>query len=372
MLENYDVMWFELCECQAKRQEFCFFVVASGMDRAMLIAGDLKTKIEKDTGKFLILEEDKHPESVYISRGHYGCAPYPKLGRDRIMHAGLVNLEATKMISVSSKRRPSVPPTFVSPLNERRSTVQNILGGTSPRPSPANSPSPTRSPSPSPNPNPNSKGVPLKSMTKRSGVSGSCSPVPGSTSDPTVQYTGKTLSAFDQGRRSDQCYLAMSDGAASLSNWRSKRPSEPTLVVPKSNTLDRKRSPKFAAKSTLLDLHTERASSASSPSQEKFFPSKDSGIGTSADLVLDHNGHIISPLHSASPCRSPSPRSSPRSKMRSGSQPAVFSYDHHPSRKTSVPQVSYDHLGPTDSKAPNLPSVPPRSGVSLGDSYVDF
>ena len=137
VMENYDVIWFELCHCHASGQEFCFFIVASGMDRAVLITNDIKTKIESSTGHFMILEEERHPESSYISRKHYGCPPFPKVGRERILQSGIVNLEATHLVSNSMDRRKSEgAPLFKAP-NERRSTVATLLGkSSSPAPTP--------------------------------------------------------------------------------------------------------------------------------------------------------------------------------------------------------------------------------------------
>lgn len=367
-MESYDVIWCEICHCHSTgEQEFCFFVVASGMDRAMLIAGDLKTKIEKDTGKFLIMEDDKHPECSYVSRNHYGCLPFPKVGRERILHSGLVNLEATKMMPVGMKRRATdfVPSTTVTRSeNDRRNTVQNLLGTT---PSPRHSPTRSRSPSPSRSASPNP--VSLHDMAGPRGNHLSPSS-PGSTSDPTATYTGKTLTAFDQGRRSDGVYLSMSDGAKSLAKWKSKRPSE--AYISGTGTTERKKS---AGKSSLADLKIDRVGSGGGRSKERFFPSKDSGIGTSADLILDHNG---TPFPSVSPCHSPSPNAQSR-KM---SQPFLTSYDHlSPSRKVSSPDVfspprsAYDHLEAPAKKSnrpPNRPPIPPRSGVSLGDAYLEF
>jgi hypothetical protein len=361
VMESYDVIWFEICSCKDDEQEFAFFVVASGMDRAMLIAGDLKTKIEKETGRFLIMEDDRHPESIYISRGHYGCPPYPRLGRERVLHAGLVNLEATKIVGSSGlKRRLSEPSTaqfLLNPANERRNTVQSLLGTKSPNLSPRHSP--IRSPSPARSTSPNTAGTSLQDMVRRHNKEGN---VPGSTSDPTADYTRKTLTAFEQGRRSDGGYLAMSDGAPKLSNWKNKRPSDAS--IPRGGKL------------SLADLKIDRVSSggSTSSSQEKFFPSKDSGIGTSADLVLDQDGRVVANSFHSSPSPSPSPYS------KGKRSPHLFrsSYDHldPPSRKTS--QSSYDHLpedaanGGASPQRNVCPPIPPRSGVSMGDAYIDF
>lgn len=328
----------------------------------MLIAGDLKTKIEKDTGKFLIAEEDKYPGCSYISRNHYGCPPYPKLGRERMLHAGLVNLEATKIVSSSGgmARRGTTPltPNTMQTSSERRNTVQNLLGTTTPIPSPRHSP--VRSPSPARSNSPNPpRGTSLQDIARRS-PQGNL--VPGSTSDPTVIYTGRTLAALDQSRRTERQYLALSDGAKSLSNWKNKCQPEASS--------ERKRGKKLS----LADLQIDRAAGASNTrrgSSDKHFPSKDSGIGTSADLVLDHDGRVVSPFHS--PNQSPSPYS----KGRKTSQPQLSPYDHLGPHKKS--QASYDHLPPppsttsTDARANHLsPPIPPRSNVSLGASYVEF
>ena len=319
----------------------------------MLIAGDLKTKIEKDTGRFLIMEEDKHPECTYISRGHYGCPPYPKLGRDRVLRAGLVNLEATRIVSYAGMKRrgtePNTPPYTVPGERDRRNTVQNLLGTTTPTPSPRHSPvrspSPARSTSPYP-----SSGSSLQDMVRRNhkGVQ-----PPGSTSDPTATYTGQTLAAFDQSQRSDGGYLAMSDGAKSLSNFKNKRPTESNF-----HSLGRKSGKKLS----LADLQVDRAAFRAR-SSDRDFPSKDSGIGTSADLVLDQDGRVTSLA------QSPSPHSKGRKTSHHQQHQA---YDHlGPGGATS--QTGYDHLPPPVALGrSNCPPVPPRSGISKGDSYFVF
>ena len=279
-----------------------------------------------------------------------------------------MKLEATRMVSFSIKRRMTDPigPAVVTVSNERRNTVQALLGQKTPSPRP--SPQPSRSPSPSrAAPPPGTGGLSLQDISRRTRKP---SGPPGSTSDPTATYTGKTLTAFEQGKRSDGGYLNLSDGSKSLSNFnKSKRPSEPNF-----SSMDRRKN-----KISLADLHGDRRGSAST--QEKFFPSKDSGIGTSADLVLDQDGRATSPFHSPSPCPSPSPSLSPTPYSRVRKSSAV-GYDHlgpppspGPPRTPSPHITYYDHLSSTEKTdsagSSNCPPIPPRSGVSLGDPYVD-
>ena len=297
----------------------------------------------------MILEEDKHPECTFISRLHYGCPPYPKAGRDRILHSGLVNMEATKMVSYTGKRRASESPAHAPVATDRRNTVMTLLGHPLPP-----SHTPTSSPSHSPTP---LGGTSLQHLTPRHSLS------PGSTSDPLAHSGGVTLGAFERG------YLTMSDSATLLSGWKNKR----TLSTDQTRTLDRVRSPRSA----LGDLPNTHFSRMNGSHDNLLFPSSDSGSNTSTDVALNHNGrgYVASPKRKncndvsgydhlePPPLLPPSPPSSASSSASSSSACPPIPLRSNPS-PPSPPS-------PPSSSSSSCPPIPPRSNVSLANGRAE-
>ena len=161
-----DIVWFETCNCKGSQQQFYFFVVASGIEKALSIAHDLKKSIEYTTRSLLIQEEgdEINYQYSYISRNHYGCSEYSTFARDRVLNASLMHLAASSSASGAisirelnklKRQRVSVPSIHTSgavnsgPLHERRSTLAELHGKTSPDPSLSPVPGARRSPSPS-------------------------------------------------------------------------------------------------------------------------------------------------------------------------------------------------------------------------------
>ena len=161
-----DIVWFETCNCKGSQQQFYFFVVASGIEKALSITHDLKKSIEYTTRAFLIQEEgdEMNYQYSYISRSHYGCSEYSAFARDRVLNASLMHLAASASASGAisirelnklKRQRVSVPAIHTSNASpslqhhERRSTLAELHGKTSPDPclSPVRA---RRSPSPGP------------------------------------------------------------------------------------------------------------------------------------------------------------------------------------------------------------------------------
>ena len=160
-----DIVWFETCNCKGSQQQFYFFVVASGIEKALSIIHDLKKSIEYTTRALLIQEEgdEVNYQYSYISRNHYGCSEYSAFARDRVLNASLMHLAASTSASGAisirelnklKRQRVSVPSIQTSSASsgaahhERRSTLADLHGKTSPDPSLSPIPGARRSPSP--------------------------------------------------------------------------------------------------------------------------------------------------------------------------------------------------------------------------------
>ena len=161
-----DIVWFETCNCKGSQQQFHFFVVASGIEKALSITHDLKKSIEYATRSLLIQEEgdELNYQYSYISRIHYGCTEYSTFARDRVLNASLMHLAASTSASGAisirdmnklRRQRTSVPyiqTTAAEHTSERRSTLADLHGKSSPDPSLSPVPGArsafTRSPSP--------------------------------------------------------------------------------------------------------------------------------------------------------------------------------------------------------------------------------
>lgn len=143
-----DIIWFETCGCKGKQQQFYFFVVTSGIEKALSITHDLKKGIECTTRALLIQEEgdEQTCQYSYISRVHYGCAEYSAFARDRVLNASLMHLAASTSASGAisirdmnklKRQRASVPHIQTVPPqqpSERRSTLANLHSMASPDP----------------------------------------------------------------------------------------------------------------------------------------------------------------------------------------------------------------------------------------------
>ena len=345
-----DLIWFETCECKLSESDFCFFSVASGIEKAYQIVQELKRNIECTTGNFLILEEaDEATWSyTYVSRKHYGCPPFSTIARDRHLQAGLMSLHSSygtmQLHQMNKFRRQSEFATqggFLPVNQDRRHTVAALnISGKSPAPSPTPSPisSPTHSrhggyspssspfpvvqsrPSPSPTPSPHSSGhLTLAQLQHRP------------TRHSKEEFdSGVSLEKFDPGRHSAPSYLSPSQVASeyrrgTLEDFRKKRSLD--------ELTNRKMSPN-APRRTLAQLQDQRSTDREYYRPHAKEPGKDSAIGTSADFLMEAQR---------------------TTGMTRGN------YDHLPATNG----VSrYDHLPPVHRHA--TPTVLPRSLKSLG------
>lgn len=219
-----DIIWFETCGCKGAQQQFYFFVVASGIEKALSITQNLKKSIEYTTRALLIQEEGDEMmyQYSYISRKHYGCSEYSAFARDRVLSASLMHLAASTSASGAisigemnkfKRQRASVPyihmvPPEASYTSERRSTLADLQGKTSPEHS--HSPVPgarapfTRSSSPghpsnmSPIHSPNLKS--RKTLAEKFRVEGGVGIGFSHSAGQTEFDSGITLDAIDQSR----------------------------------------------------------------------------------------------------------------------------------------------------------------------------
>ena len=345
-----DIVWFETCSCKGSQQQFYFFVVASGIEKALSITHDLKKSIEYTTRALLIQEEgdEINYQYSYISRNHYGCSEYSAFARDRVLNASLMHLAAStsasgaisirelnkmkrQRVSVPSIHTSSAPPGATN--HERRSTLADLHGKTSPDPSLspvpgvrsfARSPSPGRYNNASPTHSPNQSGnrTTLADRFRGGGIGLSHS------AGQAEFDSGITLDAVDPSR-----FSAPVPGS----------PRQKMEDIHKMKSFDEKlggHSPQIAGrrregprKTSLAQMHDTR-DVVNFVNTRKFSRDRrnDSANG-SAELIIDEE----EPIHCSS-----------------GRYP----------RLSPAPPTSYDHLPPAPGGSPRLP---PRGngGISL-------
>ncbi len=86
-----DIIWLETCK-QTLADNFIFFTVPSGIDIAQEVVKVLKGAIESYTSVVLIMEVSSETELSFISRDHYGCPVFPVISRNAILQSGLKQL----------------------------------------------------------------------------------------------------------------------------------------------------------------------------------------------------------------------------------------------------------------------------------------
>lgn len=86
-----NIIWFETCK-QSVADNFYFFTVPSGRETAQEIVREFKAAIECYTSVLLIMEDCNGSELSFISRDHYGCPQFPGLSRKVIIQTGLSQL----------------------------------------------------------------------------------------------------------------------------------------------------------------------------------------------------------------------------------------------------------------------------------------
>ena len=297
-----DIVWFETCSCHGDMEEFQFFVVAMGIEKAYQIVQEYKRSVELALRDHLIMEEGDQSQFLYsyVVKSHYGHTDYPTIGRERILQSGLMSLSTSGgALSLSdlnkfARSRPSVPTLNTQgpiPGDMGKMSTPNALGGLksiSPSPSPIHSP---RSPT-----SPNRMSLeqlqrsPRPSRSSQSNTSGEFdSGVNMETLDPSR--------IMDPSRHSAPCYFPALGSSpkqrkATLEDMRKgksfdERPSPPTG---KKITLKDFRATSVAdtksRKTSLADLQVRGAGAYYNRSPQA--PRKngyDSAVGSSSDLV---------------------------------------------------------------------------------------
>lgn len=92
-----DIVWFETCNCHGDVEEFIFFVVASGIERAYQIVQEYKRSMELALRDHMIMEEGDQSQFLfsYVVKSHYGHLDYPSVGREKILQSGLMSLSTS-------------------------------------------------------------------------------------------------------------------------------------------------------------------------------------------------------------------------------------------------------------------------------------
>ena len=345
-----DIVWFETCNCKGSQQQFYFFVVASGIEKALSIIHDLKKSVEYTTRSLLIQEEgdEVNYQYSYISRNHYGCAEYSAFARDRVLNASLMHLAAStsssgaisiRELNKLKRQRVSVPTihtsgaalTGIAP-NERRSTLANLHGKTSPDPSLSPVPGARRSPSPcrynnaSPTHSPNNSGNRMTLADRFRGDSRGGIGL--SHSAGQVEFdSGITLDAVDPSR-----FSAPVPGSPrqKMENTHKMKSFDEKLSG-HSPQPGRREGPR---KASLAQMHDTKDVVNFVNSRKFSRDRRNDSANGSAELIIDEQ----EPAHNSSSGRYP--------------------------RLSPAPPTSYDHLPPAPGGSPRLP---PRGngGISL-------
>lgn len=112
-----DIVWFETCGCKDQTEEFQFFIVALGIERAYQIVQEYKRSLELALRDHMIMEEGDQSQFLfsYVVKSHYGHSDYPEVQRERILQSSILSLSTSGgSLSLSelnkfTRSRPSFP-----------------------------------------------------------------------------------------------------------------------------------------------------------------------------------------------------------------------------------------------------------------------
>ena len=139
-----DIVWFETCSCHEEMEEFQFFVVALGIEKAYQIVLEYRNIMQLALCQHMILEEGDQSQYQfsYIVKSHYGHPDYPSAARQRILLSGLKRSEVsladhTKYLRLRSSL-PTLPLVSVSrsAVGGRLLSDALLCSNSSPSPSP--------------------------------------------------------------------------------------------------------------------------------------------------------------------------------------------------------------------------------------------
>ena len=317
-----DIIWFETCNCKGDMEEFQFFIVALGIEKAYQIVLEYKKMMALALRQHMIMEEGDQSQYLYsyIVKSHYGHSDYPNVGRERILQSAIMSLSTSGgALSLSdvnrfARSRPSMPSVQVGP-------VPGDVGGRKLSDATLLNPLPgRRSPSPSPSPtSPQSSRMTLDQLQKspRSSRSGSRSGFQSSESSGAAEFdSGVNFDEPDLSRFSAPAYSTAGSGGPAL-------PPKPLDRMGRS--FDEGRSPHGSPR-TLHDLKGSHAKtvlegrgnknkvSLAEIQQRDLYNQKhrrgtdsaDSLLGTTdSDLKKRSHGGKTTPYDHLSPARSP-------------------------------------------------------------------
>ena len=219
-----DIVWFETCSCHGDMEEFQFFVVALGIEKAYQIVQEYKRSIELALRDHLIMEEGDQSQFLfsYVVKSHYGHPDYPAVGRERILQSGLMSLSTSGgSLSLSelnkfARSRPSLPA-----VHAPQGPVPGDMG----KKSIPHSMSLVRSSSPSPVHSPTCTSPPYQAKTTLDQLR--CSPRPSRSSHSGTSGefdSGVNMDMLDPSRHSAPEYFsALPTGKPSLEEMRKGR-----------------------------------------------------------------------------------------------------------------------------------------------------
>ena len=92
-----DIVWFETCSCQAEGENFAFFIVASGIEKAYQIVMEYKRSFELGLRDHMIMEEGDQSKFFYsfVVRSHYGHTEFSHTRSNQILSSSLLSLSAS-------------------------------------------------------------------------------------------------------------------------------------------------------------------------------------------------------------------------------------------------------------------------------------
>lgn len=117
-----DIIWFETCGCKGDLEEFQFFIVALGIEKAYQVVQEYKRSIELALRDHMIMEEGDQTQFLYsyVVKSHYGHSDFPAIQRERILQSSILSLSTSggsmslSELNKFTRSRPSFP--AISPL----------------------------------------------------------------------------------------------------------------------------------------------------------------------------------------------------------------------------------------------------------------
>lgn len=349
-----DIVWFETCSCDGTMEEFHFFIVALGIEKAYQIVQEYKRSIELALRVHIIMEEGDQSQCLYsyVVKSHYGHQEFPTIGRERILQSSLLSLSSSGgslSLSELNKFARSRPTLTVGGIPHLAGPIPGDMGGYASSASP-NMLSSMRSSSIASPPTSPSAGYPngrggtntmldqLKLSPRLSGRKTS------QTSAPADFDSGVNMEGLDPARHSAPCYLPALDkpaassrgGGATAKGFDNARLSKSTgggkVMLSEFRAAKSMDYSRGGERTSLADLQVKGAYSRSPQAKRNGY---DSAVGSASDLLA--------------PARATS----------SGGVPMSSTYDHLGTSSGRGGGQGYDRLSES------------MSGMSLRSAYAN-